>query len=94
MAVLWSHSGCCDSVHVVRRTIVMPLSSPQALWSHADRAYSEVTAAEGDVAARQDALRRLRSSLAVLAMVAAGRPDEALDRLPLLLKVRASSRSG
>jgi len=46
-----------------------------------------VTAAGDDSAARQDAQRRLRSSLAVLAMVAAGKPDEVLDRLPLLLKV-------
>ena len=46
-----------------------------------------MTAAEGDASVRRDALRRLRSSLAVLAMVAAGKPDEVLDRLPLLLKV-------
>ena len=46
-----------------------------------------MTAATDDAATRRDALRRLRSSLAVLAMVAAGKPDEVLDRLPLLLKV-------
>ena len=63
------------------------LTSSQALWSHADRAFGEVTTVNDDPAARRDALRRLRSSLAVLAMVAAGKPDEVLDRLPLLLKV-------
>ena len=64
------------------------------MWSHADRAFGEATAVGRDAPERRDALRRLRGSLAMLAMVAAGRPVTVLDRLDTLLKVRAKAGQG